>query len=63
MQTVIQLVGDGEMLMADGSALFVWTGDDEWMEVEAFGAYGITNITRLAISASGEWLALVADDS
>jgi hypothetical protein len=53
----------GGMLMADGSALFVWAGEDEWTEVAAFGHYGITNITRLAVSASGEWLALVADDS
>jgi hypothetical protein len=53
----------GGMLMADKSALFVWAGDDDWTEVAAFGHYGVTNITRLAVDSTGEWLALVADDS
>lgn len=54
---------NGGMLMADDSVLFVWAGDDEWTEVDALGAYGITGITRLSVDASGEWLTLVADDS
>ena len=53
----------GGMLMAEGSALFVWAGEDDWTEVAAFGHYGVTHITRLAVDSTGEWLALVADDS
>jgi len=53
----------GDMIMADGSVLFLWPGDDEWEEVAAFGSDGLTHITRLAVSATGQWLALVADDS
>jgi len=56
-------LSDSAMLMASGSTVFLWTGGHEWKEVATLGHYGITNITRLAVSASGEWLALVADDS
>ncbi len=52
-----------DLLMADGSVLFLWAGDDDWEEVAAFGSDGLTHITRLAVSANGQWLALVADDS
>lgn len=53
----------GDVLMADGSALFLWAGDDEWEEVAALGSQGLKNINRLAVSSSGRWIALVADDS
>lgn len=52
----------GDLLMSDGSALFVWTDGGEWEEVDQFQRYGLTNITRLSVSAGGKWLALVADD-
>jgi hypothetical protein len=53
----------GDLFMADGSVLFVWTRDTGWTEVTALGPAGLTSITRLAVSASGRWLALVAEDS
>jgi hypothetical protein len=53
----------GGVLMADGSTLFLWAGDDEWEEVAALGSQGLNNINRLAVTSSGRWLALVADDS
>lgn len=51
------------MIMADDSILYLWALGDEWEEIAALGRYGIKNITRLAVSASGRRLALVADDS
>jgi tricorn protease-like protein len=53
----------GDMLMASGSVLYLWAGDGEWEEVHDFGPHGPDNITRLAVSATGQWLALVVDDS
>jgi hypothetical protein len=35
-----------------------WTGS-AWEPLADFAAHGITNITRLAVSPDGEWLAFV----
>lgn len=53
----------GDLLMADGSALFVWTEKNGWSAVFAPDPPGPTGITRLAVCANGRWIALVADDS
>lgn len=53
----------GGILMAQGFVLFRWVGNDAWEEVSVLGPYGLSNVTRLAVSTSGRWLALVADDS
>ncbi len=51
-------------LMASGSRLYAWSrpAGGGWVEVADFGP-GIANITRLAISPRGDWLAFVADDA
>jgi Tol biopolymer transport system component len=54
---------DGDLLMAGGSVLFLWAGDGAWRQFADLSQRGPVNITRLAIGASGRWLALVADDS
>jgi hypothetical protein len=53
----------GDLLMSDGSALFVWTEEKGWAAVAVPDPPGPANITRLAVCASGRWIALVADDS
>ncbi|MBS1241090.1 MAG: hypothetical protein H6R40_517, partial [Gemmatimonadetes bacterium] len=54
---------DGTLLMARGDALFRWRdGLPGWQLVAAFGADGLRQITRLAVSPDGTWLALVAED-
>jgi hypothetical protein len=53
----------GDLLMADGEALFVWMEDKGWTAAGADAPLALTNITRLAVSANGGWIALVADDS
>jgi hypothetical protein len=54
---------DGGVLMASDSLLFLWAGVDGWKQVHDFGPHDVDNITRLAVGATGQWLALVADDS
>jgi hypothetical protein len=50
------------LLMAQGAKLFQWhpSRDQDWQEIADFSDAGISNITRLAISPKGDWLALVA---
>lgn len=53
---------DGRMLMASGSK--VWTRrpeDAEWTLLADLADTGVSGITRLATSADGRWLALVAE--
>ncbi len=56
---------DGRMLMAAGSRLFIRDPfkDDDWMPAADLSAAGLTSITRLAVSPSGDQLALVAEDT
>lgn len=54
---------DGSLLMGDGSRLFRWhpeTPEAGWVEVIDLAEHGIDGITRLAWSANGRHLALVA---
>ena len=47
----------GEILMADGAKLFVWSSDSEWKQFADLSKQGITTITRLTVSPDGRsWL-------
>lgn len=51
---------DGTLLMAAGTSLHGWRrGDKIWRPVADFSAMGVRNVSRLAVSPSGDWLALV----
>lgn len=52
----------GSLLMAKESKLYEWKRgkDAKWREVADFSGHGIRGITRLAVSPSGDRLALVA---
>ncbi|MBI1765948.1 MAG: PD40 domain-containing protein [Acidobacteria bacterium] len=53
---------NGTLLMAQGSKLFKWQRgkDADWQLVGDLAETGVTNITRLAVNAKGDKLALVA---
>lgn len=51
---------DGALLSASGNRLLRWrAGEKEWTEVARFAEPGLQRITRLALSPSGDRLALV----
>jgi len=52
---------NGALLTAVGSGIFRYT-DEGWVPVANFEKYGAKNITRLAVSPRGNWLAFVAED-
>lgn len=57
----IAWLGKGMVLAAQGTKLILWqTGDANWRTVADLAASNLTNITRLAVSRDGKWLALVA---
>jgi dipeptidyl aminopeptidase/acylaminoacyl peptidase len=52
---------DGSLLMSDGTALYGWpAGAENWKLIADLSGAGFSDITRLAISPDGAWLALVA---
>jgi len=53
---------DRSILMAQGSKLFKWKPqkDQNWVEVADFENAGLTGITRIAVSPTGDSLALVS---
>jgi hypothetical protein len=55
---------DGMMLSASGTRLLRWDGvagsAGAWLQVADFAAAGAKNISRLAVSRDGQWLAFVA---
>jgi len=53
---------DGIVLTAAGTQLYQWDPrrGGAWQEIADFASAGLTNITRLAVSAKGDRLALVA---
>jgi dipeptidyl aminopeptidase/acylaminoacyl peptidase len=52
---------DGTLLMAQGGKLFKWRrGQPDWQLVADLSGAGLSGITRLAVSAKGDKLALVA---
>jgi len=52
---------DGSVITGSGSKLFRWryTGSSDWEEVVDLADAGIENISRLAVSPDGEWIAIV----
>lgn len=54
---------DGTMLMGKDNVLYTYNPnkDADWTEVASLKNYGITNITRLAVSPDGKKLALVGE--
>jgi dipeptidyl aminopeptidase/acylaminoacyl peptidase len=57
-------LSDGSLLSASGNRLLRWrTGEKDWSEVTRFTEPGLQRITRLAVSPSGDLLALVGVDS
>lgn len=56
---------DGTLVTANGTALLRWSGElgaaSTWIPVADLKDSGVKNITRLAFSPDGEWLAFVAE--
>ena len=53
---------DGRMLAASGTKIWAWRdGAAGWTEVGDVASSGLTNVSRLAASSDGKWLALVAE--
>ena len=52
---------NGALLAASGSRIYVWT-DGRWDVAADFGRWGVRNVSRLAVSPRGNWLAFVAED-
>jgi len=54
-------LSNGSLLIGSGSKLMIWKpGASGFSDVVDFAAAGITDITRLAVSPDGQWLAFVA---
>lgn len=53
---------DGLLLTAHGGTLFGWrAGSPDWTALASLETLGLSNVSRLAVSPKGDWLALVAD--
>jgi Tol biopolymer transport system component len=56
---------DGTLLSASGGSLVRWNGvsgdGGEWVPVASFAAAKVKNVSRLAVSPDGKWLAFVAE--
>jgi hypothetical protein len=52
---------DGSILTGSGSRLYRWRyiGGSDWEEVADFSEAGIVDISRLAVSPDGDWIAIV----
>jgi hypothetical protein len=55
---------DGALFAADGSRVLTFRPgrDTAWAEVSDLGPQGLRNLTRLAVSPDGRWLAVVGND-
>jgi dipeptidyl aminopeptidase/acylaminoacyl peptidase len=52
---------DRTLLMAHGGSLHAWAwGSKEWEIVADLSALGLRNVTRMAVSPKGDWIAFVA---
>ena len=52
---------DGTLLMAHDGSLHAWrAGQSGWQVVADLNALGLRNVTRIAVSPKGDWIALVA---
>jgi dipeptidyl aminopeptidase/acylaminoacyl peptidase len=55
-------LADGELLTATGNRLLLWRPGGEWAEVTRFSEPGLQQISRLALSPTGDALALVGNE-
>ena len=56
----IAWLSDGSIIAGAGSRLIIWRkGATAWADVADLSGEGITEITRLAVSPDGKWIALV----
>lgn len=54
-------LSNGSLLVGSGTKLMIWPrGASGFSEVADFASAGVTDITRLAVSPDGQWLAFVA---
>ncbi|HLA90498.1 MAG TPA: hypothetical protein VJL28_08720 [Gemmatimonadaceae bacterium] len=51
----------GALIAASGSRVFVWV-DGRWDVAADLARWGVRNLSRLAVSPRGDWLAFVAED-
>ena len=51
----------GEIIMGKGSILWIWDGRSGWRQIADISTYGLSGITRVAISPEGNQLALVVN--
>lgn len=55
---------DGSLWMGDGPRLYHWTASKPtWTPRTDLSQQGLINLTRLAVSPDGQWLAVVTDES
>ena len=52
---------DGEILMGDGTALYLWAGEGDWTELQQLDLEGLGAISRLAVVDDGSRIAIVAN--
>ena len=55
----------GQIIMGHGSMLYFFdpSTSNSWVELQDMSAFGLTNITRITVSPSGQYLAFVAEQS
>ncbi|HEY2849594.1 MAG TPA: hypothetical protein VGI97_06930 [Gemmatimonadaceae bacterium] len=53
---------NGALLTAVGPGIYRYT-DDGWAPIANFEKFGVKNISRIAVSPKGNWLAFVAEDA
>lgn len=53
---------DGAILMSDGKSLMRWSAGGDWKPVADLEAVGLAGVTRMTVSADGNWLAMVVPD-
>lgn len=51
---------NGHVLMASGTKIFLSNLKDPWRELADLSSHGLRDITRMAVSPDGRWLAVVA---
>jgi dipeptidyl aminopeptidase/acylaminoacyl peptidase len=51
---------DGSIVLAEGATIYRWARDGEWTELATFSDPALARVSRLAVSADGKWLAIVA---
>lgn len=55
----------GHIIMGQGSKLYVFdpSAEDSWVLLHDMNPYGLTNITRITVSPSGQYISFVAEQS